>query len=459
MRSIPTFFSYILLLGVLFSCKGNQGASEVKEDEKPYWLSGGETDPGYYVGIGYSSKSDGNYTQIAKKGALQDLISEIKVNVSSSSILTQVDKDNEFKEEYENMIQTSTAEEIQDFEQVGSYENEEGYWVYYRLSKSRYAMLKEQQRQDAIDLAQQFRRNAEGEEQRGEIAQALNFYAKSFKSLEKFLGEPIRVEMNGNEVLLGVEIFTRLQATVNRVRVTTPQKKIKTGRILNEGLKIPVSVSKESDSTILEGIPLRAGFSVGQGDVHPSYYSDAKGNANVLVSRIDSRSALQKLRVAVDPSVFLGDDESQLSVKVLKTLVQPQVFVEFEIERPVIFLSSEDLVFEKPSNSMSYGSLIKSSLTDAGFSLSKEAKGADLKMEIKGSIDKGSQSGSTCISYANLEISAINVKSGDQVYQGGFSGLKGYSNDFDRSARQAYKEGSKKLENEILPELIESILR
>src|SRR4051812_19327010 len=83
-------------------------AKEDPQPAKPAWLSAKPAEDVYYVGIGHSLK-DGtnNYIQEAKKSALEDLISEIKVSVSSTSVLTSLDVNKEFTEKYEQIINTS----------------------------------------------------------------------------------------------------------------------------------------------------------------------------------------------------------------------------------------------------------------------------------------------------------------------------------------------------------------
>ena len=63
---------------------------------KPSWLKGEPYREGYYTGIGHSLK-DGtnNYIQAAKKSALEDLASQIRVNVSSTSVVSRAAESNE----------------------------------------------------------------------------------------------------------------------------------------------------------------------------------------------------------------------------------------------------------------------------------------------------------------------------------------------------------------------------
>ncbi|MFO0268507.1 MAG: LPP20 family lipoprotein, partial [Cyclobacteriaceae bacterium] len=143
---------YLLFLAVACSPSATTVKTDV-QNTRPAWLSAKPQQSGYYVGIGQGIK-DGtnNYIQAAKKSAFEDLISEIKVTVSSSSVLTQIDANKEFQEKYEQIIQTTAADDIQEFEQVDSWEDEKTYWVYYRLSRERYRQIKEEQKRNAITL-------------------------------------------------------------------------------------------------------------------------------------------------------------------------------------------------------------------------------------------------------------------------------------------------------------------
>lgn len=134
---------FLIILGC--SPSATKTSKSDPKNLKPIWLTAKPVQSGYFVGIGHSTK-DGlnNYIQSAKKSALEDLVSEIKVNISSTSLLSQLDVNKEFQERYEQIIQTTAADEIEEFEQVEAWEDERNYWVYYRLSKQRYNEIKDQ---------------------------------------------------------------------------------------------------------------------------------------------------------------------------------------------------------------------------------------------------------------------------------------------------------------------------
>ncbi len=56
-------------------------------------------------------------------------------------------------------------------------------------------------------------------EKNNERLQAISFYFQALRSIEKYLGEPIRVTMEDREVLLGNEIYASLQTILNKINI------------------------------------------------------------------------------------------------------------------------------------------------------------------------------------------------------------------------------------------------
>jgi len=149
------YFVRIFILTLIFLAACSPKVQPPDPDSlKPSWLRAEPNQAGYYTGIGHSIK-DGtnNYVQSAKKSALDDLVSEIKVNVSSTSVLSQLETNKKLTEQYQQVIQTTAADEIEEFEMVDAWEDASNYWVYYRLSIERYRQIKEEQKRNATTLA------------------------------------------------------------------------------------------------------------------------------------------------------------------------------------------------------------------------------------------------------------------------------------------------------------------
>jgi hypothetical protein len=246
---------------------------------KPSWLKSEPYQDGYYTGIGHSRKDgSNNYIQSAKKSALDDLASQIKVNVSSTSILNQFEADNKFHEQYEQIIQTTVADEIEEFELVDAWEDPANYWVYYRLSISKYRQLKEEQKRNATVLAADYLRKGRQSEREGERIQALTFYFQAFRSVEKYLGEAIRVTVDDQEVLLVNEIYAAIQSMLDKMHLKADPPEIKLNRRLDRNAQqVIIKATFKDQKSVIPGLPLTAGFEKGAGDVFPSYKTNDLG--------------------------------------------------------------------------------------------------------------------------------------------------------------------------------------
>src|SRR6187549_3781517 len=98
--------------------------------------------------------------------------------------------DKKLQEQYEQIIQTTAADEVEEFEMVDAWEDAANYWVYYRLSIARYRQIKEEQKRNATLLATDYLKKAKQAERDGERLQSVSFYFQAFRSIEKYLGDP-----------------------------------------------------------------------------------------------------------------------------------------------------------------------------------------------------------------------------------------------------------------------------
>jgi hypothetical protein len=272
------------------------------QNPKPAWMAAKPPQDLYYIGIGNSKKAYGvNHLQAAKNSALEDLVSEIKVNISASSALTTIDANRELQEKYEQIIRTSVADEIEEFEQVGTWEDPVDYWVYYRLSKARYKEIKEKQKRDAISLALDFFTKAKSAERNNETVLALGFYHQGFRAIEKYLAEPIRLEFEGKEILLTNEIIGCMQLMLDKMKLTVTPSEIQINRRVDQSAQtLIVKLEDKTSGRVIPDMPLTAKFLKGSGDVFPDYKTDINGQAKILLTKISSRDLEQTVGVAVN---------------------------------------------------------------------------------------------------------------------------------------------------------------
>lgn len=428
---------------------------------KPDWLSAKPFPSGYYTGIGHSLKDrTGNYIQIAKKSALEDLVSEIKVTVSSTSVLSQIDVDKKFHERFEQIIQTEAAEEIQEFELVDAWEDEYNYWVYYRLSRARYRAIKDEQKRNAVLHATDYYTKGVEANSRDERIQALAFYFQALRAMEKYLADAVWVTVEGKSLLLTNEIYASIQGILNDIDVKVEPSDIGINRRMNQNdLTVIASARFEDLDVPAIDLPLAAAFQKGEGEVFPTYKTNDAGTAKILLNRIGSAELEQSVGVRVDTETLAGASESPIFAFITQSLRVPSANIVLRVQRPVVYLTSSERSLGQENPFAQVTNKLKNFLARSGFEFTDDRESADLWFEVKTNTEQGSVAGSIFVTYLNGVIRVSSVKEGNEIYALTLERVKGYGLDYDRSSVDAYNNTTASLEDERLKDLINTILQ
>jgi hypothetical protein len=452
---------YILPI-LVFVLTGCSQKLQVPENPKPAWLSAKPFPGGYYTGIGHSIKDgNSNYIQVAKKSALEDLVSEIKVMVSSTSVLSQIDVDKQFHERYEQIIQTEAADEIQEFELVDAWEDVSNYWVYYRLSKERYREIKEEQKRNAVVLATDYYKKGLDADKNGDRIQAASFYFQAFRSVEKYLADPIRIVIEDKEILLTNEIYASIQSLLDRINLKVDPSEIQLNRRMYDNQQTTVLARATYKDVELQAkdLPLTASFEKGQGVVFPQYRTNELGEAKILLTKIDSRELEQTVGVKVDIETLAGSSESSIFSLIAKSLNVPYAQVVLKVQRPVVYITMEEKSFGFQNNYALIGNKLKNFLSKSGFEFTDDRRVADLLIDVRSDTERGSISGSIYITYLTGVIRVSSGKAGNEIYATTLDRIKGYGLDYDRSSVDAYNKTVETLEKDRMNELLDTVLQ
>jgi hypothetical protein len=449
------FFS----LTILFGCSSKVAVQQNSAIQKPDWLESKPQNGLYYIGIGHGSKVGSNdYMQEAKKSALEDLVSEIKVTVSGTSILSQMDANKSFQESYQKIIQTKATDDIQEFEKVDSWQDEKNYWVYYRLSKQRYKEIKVELKMNAVSKALDYFTKAKAAERTADLVQALTFYFQGFVAIEKYLAEPIQLDFEGHTILLTNEIIANMQLLLDKIQVKVTPQQLKVNRRVSES-EINAVVKATSKEKPVLALPLMANFEKGFGDVFPTYLTDNTGQAKILISKISARDLEQTVRLRVNLLAFLGNDSSAVAPLLVKQLNVPSANLILQVSRPLVYVSSIEKTFGVEKANQQLTNKLKNFIADAGFEITPEKQKSQFWMDITSDAEKGSVSGSIYISYVTTVIKVVSLKEGKEIYTTSLDRIKGYSLDYERSSQEAYNKSLELLEKEKMPQLLNSILQ
>jgi len=225
---------FIFLLSLVFA-----------QSKKPNWVEKRPNTPAFYHGIGVVPKSGTTqeYLQRSKDAALNDIAQQITVSIDASQISKLSEKLDEFKEEYQYAVQTSTKADLEGVEPVDTWESDDQYWVYFRLDIAEYKKRQAEKLRKATALSLDFFTKAKTFEKANNIGDALQSYIQALAAVEKFLGETLEVQFNDTKIFLGNEIFTSLQTILNQIELKAKNPKVdaQVGKPLRQPLEVVVN--------------------------------------------------------------------------------------------------------------------------------------------------------------------------------------------------------------------------
>jgi len=259
-------YRLLIFLSIIFlsSCSGSKKAARVEAlqmEQSPAWVKARPVSTMYYIGIAKVNKKNypENYTETAKKIALNDLASEISVNIQSSSIVSSFEDNSGFKSEFTRYIQMEMTKDLTAYQMQGSFETSEQYMVYYRLSKAKWAQIQDERKKAAADRSFNLFKQGEKEKLELNYASAIRSYINALLELKKYWNEAVYFPISEQKSRLDLAIRTNLISMLSEIQlVVQPQPlqlNIKNG--FKEKLRIYV-INKKGEN--LKNFPVRINY-------------------------------------------------------------------------------------------------------------------------------------------------------------------------------------------------------
>lgn len=167
------------------------GASGCATARIPSWIKKRPISDTHYIGIARVSVAERDFNQVAKNKALADIISEISIELSATSVFHQLEENDVLKDTYESWTKTKIEDELEGYELVDTYNKKGEYWVYYQLDIAEYKRIKKEKLDKAKKLSISLLEKAHEERAKGEIGTALQLYMQSFDAITPHLKEDL----------------------------------------------------------------------------------------------------------------------------------------------------------------------------------------------------------------------------------------------------------------------------
>ena len=423
----------------------------------PDWVKQKPVNSNYYIGIGEAAKSEPDYRNVSKNNALSDLASEIMVNISSEFIHRLTEKSGMVEEDVRKQVRSSTEANIEGYELVDVWEDNESYWSYYRLSKARYAANKQAKIDKATGLSLDMLKKGASSEKSGKISNALSYYIQALNPLNDVIAEPLQVQYNGRDIFLFNEIFSSIQNVLSNIelKAVNPSIEATVGQPVKAPLQVKASYLSAASAPV-SNLKLRFTFTRGSGDLQNSATTNSSGIAQSRLAKVTSTDKIQMIKVEPDFSAYLNSSISPIITNSLKNMTLPETKFILKVSGMAVYLIVEETHLNTDAGILYVEPKVKNILADKGFSFVKDMSKAAIVMELKAVARKGGEYHGMFTTYVDLNISVLDMSSGVEIYKNSITDIKGIQLSYDKAAVKAFENAAKKVK-EILPGVIAKI--
>ncbi|UTW61447.1 LPP20 family lipoprotein [bacterium SCSIO 12741] len=452
-------FYLLIPIFLLTACTSTQKVTQQPEeivDPGPEWVQRRPIDTDYYIGIGRSNKkiNPSDYAQIAKRNALQDLVSEIEVKVESNSLLKQLETQTSFEERFLQSVRVQSAATISDYEQVDQWEDEGQYYIYYRLSKKRYLELKQQRIDRAVKQAQSHRQDAATARRNQELVQSFRSQVLAFKALEPFLNEPIMVDdpQTGEKQYLGNVVMQDMKQLLRSIKITgnqkameltygiVPDRELTQVKVTGEGEKPQNQVPLIYDCNLLypDRVKVETRF---DGVAMPGF-------------KRASRRGTAQLEVRMDMQAFFAKGDPMYKL-MIRSFDVPECRFDLVVRSPRVQLNLQEKKFgQMPvQNTSGLRSACQKSLIGNGMQYEADINKSDIVIEVQADTREAGEFQGLYTAILEGEATVKLTSTGEVLVKESLNGIKGVDLDYTRAGDKAYDALIKKIAYEVIPRL------
>lgn len=456
-RFILLFF---IVLAVLVSCKSNKAIKT-----KPDWVRNRPTNENYYVGVGIASKINNpyDYQQIAKKNALNDLISEIKVTVSANSVLSQFQDNKDFKQQFESDVKVTALNTIESFNVVDSWEDKDYFWIYYHLSKEEFKDLRRRKMLAALEQAEHFFQLSSSLSNQ-QLVQSIRLRVRALVALQPYLGEDVQTVLNGKRVFLVNELLQSIQHDLYTIQLKSIANVLngKVGKAISEPFEVNATFRENQDAqNTIPYLPLILTNEQGKIDGTLQTETDQSGIASFAVSKIYEKNTVQILRITADMNRMMKVDSLNFTLQnLLMRLDVPSTNIRLNIVPIKVFMQAHERNLSKEMNVSYIESTLKKQLVSDGCVFVKNENDADYVINIASNTKAlGTIWGNMRSVSLDMSISVLEHTKNIEIYKNGLNEIKGFQTTDENAGIDAYKTACEQFILKIYPPLNKEIMQ
>lgn len=448
----------ILFLLILASSIGGCAVSSKasKEQPAPQWTQSRPQQTAYYIGIGKASKTKADYMQTAKQNALADLASDISVVISSQSVISTIQlQNNYFSEDFMSTIRAEVQKELEDYEIVDTWENAQEYWVFCRLSKESYKKKMEEKKAAIANIALDYYVKALKADSANDSKTALLMLIKGLETIKPYFTEDVKATYSGKPIFLGNEIIMQLSAILNNLIVLGPTvHTVRLGQtVTSNNLTYCI---KNSNGIPQKAIPLKISYS--GWPVNKNITTNHIGEASFSIDPAVSRKKTETIRIEIDFESIIKEASRDVAVSfALSRTKTPYIETRLTIMYPKFYVTSDETNLGKSMAAKPLAEKFKQELLKIGFPITDKPEDADYKISITAHTSVAGQSQQYVQVSLNLNIAVTNRDS-EIVFSYSNDKLTGSHFEATKAGEKAFTEASKRIDSSIFNDLVTRII-
>jgi len=438
-RIIYLFFCLIFSLNAIVS-------QTVEPVLAPNWVNKRPVNSFKFIGIGVADKTTGNgYQNEAKKNALFDLSSEIKVDISSNSILYTAQNNNQFSENFNSLIKLTNTDNIEGYKLVDTYENDKQYWLYYELDKQEYENQKAKKKQLIVAKAVNLINVSFTDEKEGNFTGCLKKRIQAFGILSPYLNEELAFETSNNVKNI-FELSNTIQKQLHSITLadTKLNKVIKPYQPNYKPISYKLVIKNKIN---LVDFPFIVKSDNENIRVNESASSNSNGEIEISIKHVKPLN--QDIYFTLNPDIeklMSGDSISKSSIVLLKQFIETAQLKAFARVSPIsVFVNCIEKKVQQENDQKIIEPLVASKFVGEEIKIVEAKELADFIIDAEAITFKDISSDILFTNYniqlaqLKIKLSLRNVFTKELIYSAEVSDIYGYGNSQETAALNAFQ--------------------
>jgi len=418
--------------------------------QRPDWVVQRPIDRENYLGIGSASVFEKDYAQQAKLKALEDLASEIMVNIDASSTLSSIEEQGSFKEKFESQIKTYTLQQLRDYELVAAWSDGKMYYEYYRLSKQAYRARLDAMFESALHSGHTSLNQAKTHAQKQNILLAVDEVLNASFAFQEVLNADLRTEQRMKVNALYASSYTFLKELFSGLQLKTVQP---AGWKMGQKSVVTFKVQLLDKTNKPISLPLFCALAQAGGELQSNnLMPDEQALMGNEIYGFVPQGKTPHVEVWPDyQSIASRGNAQNVLVQLLAEFSGPVWRVNIDIEPLKIFLDVEEKSFGTIQGTKFSEAAIQAYFGPKGFVFVRNQAQADQKWILRSATRAGGEVLEMKLVYLDATVKVIDLKSNKELIAQPFTNLKGVKKELSAANADAHQKLIAELKKSFFP--------